>query len=88
MFTFAESNPPVLERNIRWGEAEEKYLENYMIVTNIYFDSEGMLGDIVAVLTPVEYSRLDFPDELVSKYGVWKGLGIRKRGFGVHKFYM
>jgi hypothetical protein len=30
MFTFAEPNPPIFERNIRWGEAEEKYLENFI----------------------------------------------------------
>ena len=88
MFSFTNSNPPIIESNIAWGDAEEKYPDKFMIVINSHFDNTEMLGDIVAILTPIEYSKLDFPEPMAPKYIVWKGLDIKRGGFGIHEFYM
>ena len=88
MFTFSELNPPILEQNIRWGDAEEKYPDKFMIVINAHFVDIEMCGDIIAILTPIEYSELDFPEPMTPKYTVWKGLDIKRGGFGIHEFYM
>jgi len=88
MFTFSNPNPPVLERNITWGEAEEKYPDKFMIVINMRIDKTELHGDIIAILTPMEYSGLDFPESMAPVYDVWKGLDIKRGGFGVHGLYM
>jgi len=88
VFSFTDPNPSVLERNITWGDAEEKYPDKFMIVVNAHFDNTEMHGDIIAILTPIEYSELDFPEPMAPKYIVWKGLDIKRGGFGIHEFYM
>ena len=88
MFKFADPNPPVLESNITWGEAEEKYPDKFMIVINMHIDNTELHGDIIAILTPMEYSELDFPEPMAPKYDVWKGLDIKRGGFGIHGLYM
>jgi len=88
MFSFTDPNPPIIEHNIGWGAAEEKYLDKFMIVINARYENDGLIGDIIAILTPTEYSTLDFPEPMAPKYDVWKGLDIKKKGFGIHGLYM
>ena len=88
MFSFSDQNPPILERNIGWGAAEKKYPDKFIIVINARFESEGLVGDIIAMLTPTEYSTLDIPEPMAPKYDVWKGLDIKKKGLGIHGIYM
>ena len=66
MFSFANPDPPILERNIIWGDAEEKYPDKFMIVINARFVDSELHGDIIAMLTPEEYSELDFPEPMAT----------------------
>jgi len=88
MFTFKNPQPPILDGNITWGEAEEKYPDKFMIVINMHIDKTELHGDIIAILTPMEYSELDFPEPMAPRYDVWKGLDIKRGGLGVHGLYM
>jgi hypothetical protein len=88
MFTFADPNPPILEHNILWGDAEEKYADKFMIVINTYVEDAELYGDIIAILSPKEYAQLEKPKSLCPKYGVWEGIGLKAEGLGVVGFYM
>ena len=88
MFTFADPNPPIIERAILWGDAEEKYADKFMIVTNTYVEAAELYGDILAILSPSEYADLDKPKPMCPKYGVWKGIGLKSEGLGAVGFYM
>ena len=88
MFSFTDPNPTILEHNIRWGEAEEKYPDKFIIVINPHFENAELHGDIVAILTPDEYRTLDFPEPLAPKYNVWKGLKLKMEGLGAIGYYM
>ena len=88
MFSFSDTNPPILERNIRWGEAEEKYRDKFMIVINSHVKDTYLYGDIIAILTPEEYIQLDFPEPAMPKYGVWKGLTLKMEGLGALGYYL
>ena len=88
MFSFYEPNPPILERNILWGDAEEKYPDKYMIVTNTHVENAELYGDILAILTPAEYVKLQRPKPMTPKYQVWEGIALKSEGLGVVGFYM
>ena len=88
MFSFSEPNPIILEKNILWGDAEEKYRDKFLIVMNAHFENTGLYGDIVAILTPEEYSELDFPEPMAPTYNVWKGLQLKMEGLGALGYYM
>jgi len=88
MFTFADPNPPVIERAILWGDAEEKYADKFMIVTNTYVEEAELYGDIIAVLSPKEYAALEKPTPMCPRYGVWEGIGLKAEGLGAVGIYM
>ena len=88
MFSFDDPNPTILERNIRWGDAEKKYRDKFMIVINAHVKETYLHGDIVAILTPEEYSGLDFPESMAPKYDVWKGLKLKMEGLGALGYYL
>ena len=88
MFSFSDPNPVVLEKNILWGDAEEKYSDKYMIVTNTHVEEAELYGDILAILTPMEYAQLKRPKPMTPKYQVWRGLKLLSEGLGAIGFYM
>ncbi|MCL1883249.1 MAG: hypothetical protein FWF81_05790 [Defluviitaleaceae bacterium] len=88
MFTFEDSNPPVIERAILWGDAAYKYPDKYMIVTNTYLEDAELYGDILAVLSPAEYIHLQKPKPMTPRYQVWEGIDLKAEGLGVVGFYM
>jgi len=88
MFSFTESKPSILEHNIIWGDAEEKYPDKFMIVINTRFEESELRGDVIAILTPEEYSELDFPEPLAPKFNVWKGIKLKMEGLGVLGYYL
>ena len=88
MFSFSNPNPAILENNIRWGEAEEKYRDKFMIVINPHLEDTYLYGDIIAILTPEEYSELDFPEPMAPKYNVWKGIKLKMEGLGALGYYL
>jgi len=88
MFSFTNPDPPILERNIIWGDAEEKYPDKFMIVINARFVDSELYGDIIAMLTPEEYSELDFPEPMAPKFNVWKGMKLKMEGLGVLGYYL
>ena len=88
MFSFSDPNPPVLERNIEWGEAEEKYPDKFMIVTNTHVEDSYLYGDIVAILSPKEYVDLEKPKVITPRYRVWEGIAVKMEGMGILGFYL
>ena len=46
MSIFLNSSPEILEHNIEWGEAQEKYFYKYMIVINSHLEGTRLHGDI------------------------------------------
>jgi len=88
MFTFADPNPPIIERAILWGDAQEKYADKFMIVTNTYVEDAELYGDILAIFSPNDYADLEKPKPLCPKYGIWKGIGLLSEGHGRVGFCM
>jgi len=88
MFSFSDPNPTILEKNILWNDAEEKYSDKYMIVTNAHVEEAELYGDIIAILTPAEYVQLPRPKPMAPKYQVWEGMELKAEGLGVVGFYM
>ena len=54
MFSFSDNNPTIQESCISLDDAQEKYQDKYMIVTNVKVVDERIHGDIVAVLSAEE----------------------------------
>jgi hypothetical protein len=88
MFSFTDPNPTILEHNIDWGEAQNKYHDSYMIVINSHLEGSRLHGDIVAILTPEEYFALNKPNPLVPKYEAWIGVALQTERIGARGFRM
>jgi hypothetical protein len=88
MFSFSNPEPQVIEQNVDWGYAQEKYRENYMIVINSHLENARIHGDIIAILTPEEYISLEKPEPLTPKYSLWIGMAIQNERHGARGFRM
>ncbi len=85
---FSGSNQLTLEKNIEMGEAAEKYFDKYMVVKNAHLENSYLHGDIIAVLSSDEYSKLEKPKEMFPTYEIWEGTAVIGEGLGVVGFYM
>ena len=86
MSIFSISNPKILEHNIDWGEAQEKYYNKYMIVINSHLEGTRLHGDIIAILTPAEFFTLSKPEPMVPKYEAWIGITLQNERIGASGF--
>ena len=84
MFSFDDPSPQILEHNIDWGEAQEKYPHSYMIVINRHLIGTKLHGDIIGILTPEEYDFLEKPVPFLPKYCIWEGVAVMGKGLGVY----
>ena len=80
--------PNIFEKNIKWADAEKKYHDKYLIVTNVSIKDAELYGDIIAILNSQEYNALKKPKPMTPKYQVWEGLSIKAEGLGVLGYYM
>ena len=76
-----------IEENVNIEEMEKKYHDKYMIAKNIHQIDGWFYGDIIAVLTPIEYNRLRMPKNKVSKYRIWVGNSLKQEGLGIYGLY-
>jgi hypothetical protein len=88
VFSFSDNSPKILEHNVSIEAMEEKHHDKYMIATNIHQVDGWFYGDIVAFLTPTEYSELQMPKEAISKYRIWVGDSIKMDGVGIYGLYL
>ena len=88
MSIFLNSNPQILERNMDWAEAQEKYYDKYMIIINAHLEGTRLHGDIIAILTPEEYFALSKPEPMVPKYEAWIGEALQNERIGARGFRM
>ena len=88
MSIFVDSDHQILEHNIDWGEAQEKYYDKYMIVINSHLEGTRLHGDIIAILTPEEYLALSKPDPMAPVYEAWIGVALQNERIGARGFRM
>ena len=88
MSIFSISNPQILEHNIDWGVAQEKYYDKYMIVINSHLEGTRLHGDIIAILTPEEYLALSKPEPMTPTYEAWIGVALQNERIGASGFRM
>jgi len=84
---FSESTD-ILVHKIKWGDAEKKYPDKYLIATNTYVEDGDLYGDIIGILTPEEYCALKRPKPMAPKYYLWEGLELKAKGLGVLGYYV
>ena len=86
MFDFGILLHPILVQNIRQIEAETKYTDKVMIAVNTQqATNDGEIcGDIVAFLTPAEYTKLNIPRNAVQHFRVWEGDSVKLERLGVY----
>ncbi|MCL1998835.1 MAG: hypothetical protein FWG65_08715 [Turicibacter sp.] len=87
MFSF-DGEHEVLERDVIIEDMEQKYHDKYMIVINGHGRDCRLRGDIIAILTPEEYSKLEKPKPMLPKYSVWEGFSLQLDGLGAYGFYL
>jgi hypothetical protein len=76
MFSFHANDYDILDAEIAFDEAQEKYPDNYMIVMNGHVLNKRLHGDIVAILTKDEYDALAMPKSIAPRFGVLEGVSI------------
>ena len=80
---FAFDKPyEIIEKNILIDDLREKYPDNIMITINGHIEEERRHGDVIAILTEEEYTKLrkNFPVNYSSKFATIKGINILRDG--------
>jgi len=91
MFSLTDTDTHTLyESNVYLCDMEEKYPDKYLIVTNTKSLNGRLHGDIIAIMTPVEYAgfKKQHPEPILPKFGVVVGLAIKMGGLGVYGLYL
>ena len=87
MFSF-DGEHEILEKDVIIQEMEMKYHDKYLIITNAYSKDARIRGDVIAILTPEEYRKLEKPKPMLPKYGVGEGFSLQMDGLGAYGFYL
>jgi len=76
VFSFFEDNYTILEANVAFDDAQERYPDSYMVTINGHVKDKRIHGDIIAILSQDEYNTLVIPQSIAPKFSVLEGLNV------------
>lgn len=91
MFSLFDTNThTVYESNVCLDDMEEKYTDKYMIASNMQLIDSQLYGNIIAILTPNEYTsfKKQHPESILPDYCIIVGVELKAGGLGVYGIYL
>ncbi|MCL2017134.1 MAG: hypothetical protein FWG68_12900 [Defluviitaleaceae bacterium] len=76
MFSF-DGEHEILEHDVIIEDMEDKYPDKFMIAVSRPSTDSRIHGDVLAILTPAEYSKIKFPKPMPRGYSVWVGISLQ-----------
>jgi len=73
MFTFDQDSYQVIEQGVIYEEMQRKYPNKLMVVINAHVNNMRLCGDIIALLSEEEFSKVKVPKNIAPKFGIWRG---------------
>jgi len=73
MFSFDQESYSIIEQGVIYEDMQEKYPNKLMIVINTHVSNMRLCGDIIALLTEEEFSKVKMPESIAPKFGIWRG---------------
>jgi hypothetical protein len=72
-FSFDKESYTPIEERVRYSDMKTKYPDRLMVVMNTRVIDGCIYGDVVELLTPEQFKRLDKPMSFAPRFRIWAG---------------